>query len=120
MADIDRTAGALDLAASVAKLACSIWMGPPAMVIAGTITDLLRPRVANSLERHRLKQIFSECTGLVATRLLAVMDNEFRSVLQNEREAAILAARDTLERACLDKNSLIQADTCPWARPSLA
>ena len=122
MADIDKTAGAFDLAVSVTKLACSIWIGSPAVQLAGTIADLLRPRVASRLEQHRLEQVFSECTGIVATKLLAAMDREFRSIPPNERAAATLAARNTLERAGLEKDTLIQADLVPgrvlrWIKP---
>jgi NACHT domain len=114
MARTDKTASAMDLAASVTKLACSIWIGPQATAAAGTIADVLRPYVASRMQQERLERVFSQCTEIAARKLLSITGEvEFRSVTENEREAAILAARQTMEKARIDKDKLIQEDLIP-------
>jgi NACHT N-terminal Helical domain 1/NACHT domain len=114
MARTDRTASAMDLAAAVTKLACTIWIGPQATAVAGTISDVLRPHVANAMQRERLVRVFSQCTEIAARKLLSIAkEAEFRAVTQNECEAAIFAVRKTMEKADIDKDKLIQEDLIP-------
>ncbi|HEX6468085.1 MAG TPA: NACHT domain-containing protein [Streptosporangiaceae bacterium] len=107
--EADRSEAALEIGTAVVKAACAIWLGDVGAVVGG-LSDLLASRVRSRLERHRIELLFGQCTDIVADKVLALLDHEFRGLPGNELNAAVLAVADTFHRAGLDGQALVQAD----------
>jgi hypothetical protein len=105
----DRGAAALEIGTVIVKSACAIWLGAAGPAI-GDLSELLANRVRSRLERHRIELLFGQCTDIVAAKVLALLDYEFRGLPGNEINAAVLAVTDTFERAQLNNQALVQAD----------
>jgi NACHT domain len=105
-------AAAISLGAVVVKSAAKIWLGdrPFAADVSSDLLDGLAGRVSSAFDQRRIDRFFEDCTYIVAKRLAALMDAEFRSVPDNERDAALLAVRDTFARAALTDEALFHAD----------
>lgn len=115
---MDRTAPALGLASSVAKLATRLWLGSAAAEVVGNAGDILAHAYGtfgdevsiSELERLRFEQFINRCTEIVTSKLLNGLDLEYRAIDDGERAAAFYAVRDTFERGGLTASTVVQAD----------
>jgi NACHT N-terminal Helical domain 1/NACHT domain len=105
-------ATAISLGAVVVKSASKIWIGDSefASGVTSTLVDALAGRVNSVFDQRRISRFFDDCADVVAKRLAALMEAEFRAVPANERGAALLAVRDTFERTALTDAALFRAD----------
>lgn len=103
---------AISLGAVVVKSASKIWLGdrPFAADVTANLVDALAGRVTSTFDQRRVNRFFDDCADIVAKRLAALMEAEFRSVPDNERQAALLAVRDTFARTALTDEALFRAD----------
>jgi hypothetical protein len=103
---------AISLGAAVVKCASKIWLGDRqfASDVTSELVDALAARVTSKFELRRVGRFFDDCTDVVAKRLLALLNAEFRTVPDNERNAAVLAVRDTFARTGLTDEALFHAD----------
>jgi hypothetical protein len=102
----------ISLGAAVVKSACRVWLGD--RQFAGDMTsglvDLFAGRVSSRFDQRKIERFFDDCTDIVAKRLVTLLDTEFGGVPSFEREAAVLAVRDTFAAASLSDESLFHAD----------
>ena len=105
-------AAAISLGAVVVKSASKIWLGdrPFAADVTSNLVDALAGRVTSTFDQRRINRFFEDCADIVAKRLATLMDTGFRSVPDNERDAALLAVRDTFARTALTDEALFHAD----------
>jgi hypothetical protein len=103
---------AISLGTVVVKSACKIWLGdrPFAADVTSDLVDALAGRVNSKFDQRRISRFFDDCSDIVAKRLAALIDVEFRSIPDNERAAALLAVRDTFARTALTDEALFDAD----------
>ena len=102
----------ISLGAAVVKSACRVWLGdrPFAGDVTSELVDLFAGRVSSRFDQRKIGRFFDDCTDIVARRLVGLLDVEFGGVPSYEREAAILAVRDTFAAAPLGDEALFQAD----------
>ncbi len=105
----DRSEAALEIGTAVVKAACAIWLGAVGTAVS-SLADLLANRVRSRLERHRIELLFGQCADIVADKVLALLDHEFRGLPENELNAAVLAVADTFAQARLNDQALVRAD----------
>ncbi|MBE8520521.1 NACHT domain-containing protein [Amycolatopsis sp. H6(2020)] len=105
-------ASAIALTTAVVKAAAKIWLGdrPIAADATAKVFDLLEKQVTGLNDRRKLRLLFTNLESRVADRLLPFLDVEFRSLPENERAAAVEAARETFDRAALTDNDLFDTD----------
>jgi hypothetical protein len=103
---------AISLGAVVVKSASKIWLGdrPFAADVTSNLVDALAGRMTSTFDQRRVSRFFEDCADIVAKRLAALMEVEFRSVPDNERDAAMYAVRDTFARTALTDEALFRAD----------
>jgi hypothetical protein len=103
---------AISLGAVVVKSASKIWFGdrPFAADVSSDLVDALAVRVSSAFDQRRISRFFEDCSDIVAKRLTALLEAEFRSVPDNERDAALFAVRDTFARTALTDEALFRAD----------
>jgi hypothetical protein len=103
---------AISLGAAIVKSASRIWLGDRQFVLDMTsvIVDDMAGRITSTFDQRRINGFFDDCTDIVGKRLVTLMDAEFRSVPDNERDAALLAVRDTFARTALTDEALFHAD----------
>lgn len=103
------------LAGAVVKTAAKIWLRdhPFAETVASDLTDLLARKIPDPLRRHRAKLRFEEFQEVVAERTLGYLGHEFAGLPAGEREAAVLAVADTLDRAAMTDAKLFEGDLDP-------
>ena len=102
---------ALTLGTQVVKSACKLWIGDGAADdMAETVADLLKDRVSDAIQRHRLKVMFENFAGTVADKAARAKDPRVGKLPENEREAAIRAVAETFEMARLTDSVMFAAD----------
>jgi len=103
---------AISLGTVVVKSASKIWLGdrPFAADVSSNLVDALADRVTSQFDQRRISRFFDDCSDIVAKRLAALIDAEFRSVPDNERAAALLAVREAFVRTALTDEALFDAD----------
>ncbi|MBE2997475.1 NACHT domain-containing protein [Nocardiopsis sp. HNM0947] len=102
---------ALKVGTAVVKAACGLWLGNPlAENTATSVVDLIKERVDGVLERRKLERRFAEFEESVAARVTADLEHEFVHLADHEREAAVLAVADAVERAGLTDRVLFEQD----------
>lgn len=103
---------AISLGAAVVKSACKLWLGDRQYAgdVTSDLADLFAGRVTSRFDQRKVGRFFDDCADIVASRLVALLGAEFGAVPDNEREAAVLAVRDTLARARLSDEALFHAD----------
>ena len=103
------------LGGAVVKAAVRLWVGPGVVTdeLTADLGDLLQSRVSDAVERRKLRRRFEEMEDMVADQVLAAMRNEFRSVDEGERNAAVAAVADTFGRARVSGKELFSADLDP-------
>jgi hypothetical protein len=100
------------LGAAVVRTACKLWTKdqPWAADATGSVLDVLQAQVAGARDGRRVRRLFEDMEERVHDTVLQNMDIEFRAVPDNDREAAVLEVRDTLDRASLKSADLFAAD----------
>jgi hypothetical protein len=103
---------ALMLGAAVVKTACKIWLKDHAIAAdaATSVVEIIQSKVSDAREQRRVRRLFEDLEERVADNVSNSLDVEFGNVPQNDREAAALAAADTLDKAKLTNSSLFAAD----------
>lgn len=103
---------AISLGAVIVKSAGKLWAGdrPFAADVSSDLTDMLAGRVASAFDQRQISRFFEDCTDIVAKRLASLVATEFRAVPDNERNAALLAVRDTFAKTALTDEALFRAD----------
>ena len=94
------------------KSAAKVWLGDRQFAgdMTSELVDLFAGRVSSRFDQRKIGRFFDDSTDIVAKRLVTLLDVEFRGVPPNEREAAVLAIRDTFAAAPLSDETLFQAD----------
>ncbi|MEU8631348.1 NACHT domain-containing protein [Amycolatopsis sp. NPDC048633] len=105
-------AAAIALTTAVVKAAAKLWLGdrPIAADASAKVFDLLEKQVTGLNDRRKLRLLFTNLESRVADRLLPFLDVEFRGLPENERVAAVDAARETFDRAALTDDDLFATD----------
>ena len=104
------------LSATVAKSTLKLWLKdhPIAADLSEASTDLVLGKVfPGVMEKRRAQAQFDRIGDLVADRLERYYINEFGGLEENEKQAAIYAVRDTLERTDLTSELLLEARLDP-------
>lgn len=103
---------ALLLGAAVVKTACKIWLKDNAIAAnaAVSVVDIIQAKVSDVREQRRVRRLFEDLEERVADNVMSSFGNEFRNVPENERAAAVLAVRDTVDRAKLTAGVVFAAD----------
>src|SRR5260370_21261692 len=106
---------ALVLGAAVVKTAVKLWTGgnPLGVEVAGDLTDLIKGRVSVGLYQRKVRRQFDQMEELIADQILAVMSEEFRSLDEGERYAAVAAVTETIGRARLTDRVLVEGNLDP-------
>jgi hypothetical protein len=102
----------ISLGAAVVKSAAKVWLGDRQFAgdMTSELVDLFAGRVSSRFDQRKIGRFFDDCTDIVAKRLVTLLDVEFGGVPSYEREAAVLAVRDTFAAASLTDETLFQAD----------
>jgi hypothetical protein len=104
---VDLGTALLALGTQVVKSACKLWLGDGfAGSMSDTVADLLHDQVPDAIQRHRLKGMFEGFAGTVADKARRADDSRFRTLPDNEREAAILDVAETFQKAELNEAAL--------------
>ena len=104
-------AAAIKLGTQVVKSAVQLWLhDDTATQVADTAVDLIAERIADDLDRRRLKRMFETIVDEVAKRVAKAEGRAARGMPENERIAALAAAAETFELARLDESSLFEFD----------
>ena len=102
---------ALAVGKQVVNWACRLWLGEGAADdLADTVADLLADQVPDAIQRHRLAGMFEGFAATVAESAKAAGAAQFRSLPENEREAATLAVAETFQKTRLDDRTLFAAN----------
>ncbi|MFI5591183.1 NACHT domain-containing protein [Amycolatopsis sp. NPDC051758] len=103
---------AIALTTAVMKAAAKIWLGDRAIAAdtSAKAFDLLEKQVTGANDRRKLKLLFTNLESRVVDQLLPFLDVEFRGLPENERAAAVEAARATFDRAALTDDDLFATD----------
>lgn len=98
--------------AAVVKIACKVWLKDNAIGAdaAVSVVDIIQSQVSDTRERRRVQRLFEDLEERVADNVLSTTGTEFRGLVQNERDAAVLAVADTLGTAKLTNAHLFAAD----------
>jgi hypothetical protein len=107
----------LVLCGAVVKAAFKLWVGndPFADALTGDLTDMIRSRVSGVLEQRKIRSRFTQMEEIVADQILAMLESEFRNLDEGEKNAAITAVTDTLNRAELTGQVLVMQDLDPFS-----
>jgi hypothetical protein len=109
----------LKLGGAVAKSVLSLWVGSDTVLgsVSGVAIDALVEKIPDLgiVERRRLKRQFDRMAEDVAEKLVPFLETEFGGLPENEREAAILAVADSMERAGINSKLLLSQDLDPLA-----
>ncbi|OXM59682.1 NACHT domain-containing protein [Amycolatopsis vastitatis] len=105
-------ASAIALTTAVMKAAAKIWLGDRVVAAdaSAKVFDLLEKQVSGLNDRRKLRLLFTNIEDRVADRLLPFVDVEFRALPDNDRAAAVDAAREMFDRAALTDDDLFAAD----------
>ena len=105
----------LGLAASVVKATVRIWQGDSSVAgdVTDSVVDLVKAKVSGELDQRRAIRFFEDLEVPVAQRLHDLRKAEFRSLPENERNAAILAVGESFDSARLNARDLSVHDLDP-------
>lgn len=106
---------AVEVGAAIVKTACKIWLGDAQLLmqIGITLTDLLGAHIKDRLDQRRVERFFDAATDLVAKRFMELREVEFRNLQENEWNAALLAVKDTFDKAQFTSANVISSDLDP-------
>lgn len=102
----------ISLGSAVVKSACKLWLGDRQYAddVTSELVDLFAGRVNSRFDQRKIGRFFDDCADVVAKRLGALLDAEFRGVPDIGRAAAVLAVGDTFAAARLTDEVLFHAD----------
>ncbi len=102
----------ISLGSAVVKSACKLWLGDQQYAddVTSELVDLFAGRVSSRFDQRKIGRFFDDCADVVAKRLGALLDAEFRGAPENERAAAVQAVDDTFAAARLTDEALFHAD----------
>lgn len=102
----------LTLGAAIAKSGLKMWLGDNTFAAdsSASLVDILRAKISDDLELRQAKRFFEDLEVPIANRLRALSKSEFRSIPDNEWNAAVLAAGDSFDNAHLTSQSLFTRD----------
>src|SRR4051812_46535919 len=102
----------LALAAAAVKAACKIWLKDEvfAQSMSVSTVDLVEGRLKTDRERRKARRTIEDMEESLADTILQQAGRELDQLPQNEREAAVLAVRDTIDAASLTNKALFAAD----------
>ncbi|XVV08993.1 NACHT domain-containing protein [Actinoplanes sp. CA-131856] len=100
------------LGTAVAKTACGLWAGENKLLneIGNSTVDRVAAALTGGRQQRQFTRIWEEAAEAVSDRLETWITTEFRTVEPAEREAAVLAVRDTFEQAALSEADLFKSD----------
>lgn len=100
---------------SIAKSLLKVWLGDAdlAQATGASLSDLAEGKAKGLLEKRRLERTFERMAEEIARKLAFFLEAEFPHVPANERNAAILAAQDTIDSAQLTPDLLVANDLEP-------
>ncbi|MFF5083842.1 NACHT domain-containing protein [Actinoplanes sp. NPDC000266] len=100
------------LGTAVAKTACGLWAGENKLLneIGNSTVDRVAAALTGGRQQRQFIRIWEEAAEAVSDRLETWITTEFRTVEPAEREAAVLAVRDTFEQAALSEADLFKSD----------
>ncbi|SNY41886.1 NACHT N-terminal Helical domain 1-containing protein [Paractinoplanes atraurantiacus] len=100
------------LGTAVAKTACGLWAGENKLLneIGNSAVDRVAAALTGGKQQRQFARIWEEAAEAVSDRLETWITTEFRTVEPAEREAAVLAVRDTFEQAALSEADLFKSD----------
>ncbi|WP_081915384.1 NACHT domain-containing protein [Saccharothrix sp. NRRL B-16314] len=103
------------LGAAVVKAVCKIWLkdNEIAKDTSIRVVDIIELKVSGWREQRRVKRMFEELEETVADKLLTSLEAEFRDLPENDRNSAILAAKEVFDQVKLDNKDLFAADLDP-------
>lgn len=103
------------LAAAVVKAAVKIWQGDASFAedISVSVVDLVKAKLSGELDQRQARRFFEDLEVPVARRLRGLRETEFRTLSENEWNAAVLAAGDSFDRANLTGRDLFTGDLDP-------
>jgi len=104
---VDLGTALLALGTQVVKSACRLWLGDGfAGDMSDTVTDMLKDQVSDAIERDQLEGMFGGFARTVAVKARHSDQSRFRSLPDNEREAAVFAVAETFRKAELNDSAL--------------
>lgn len=98
----------IELSAAAMRAAAKLWLGDRdvAADASSSAVDFMAERLLNHMDQRRLYRMMEQITDTIVERLEPILETEFKRLPDNERTAAILAARDTINRAPLRGDAL--------------
>jgi hypothetical protein len=105
----------LALAAAIVKTAFKILTRDSDLAgnVTDELTDLLKDRVDGKLGQRKARRWIEDLEEIVNSRLSAFIEHELIGLADNERNATILAVADTLAKAKLSEQTLLEQDLDP-------
>jgi hypothetical protein len=106
----------LVLCGAVVKTAFALWIGDNTFAenLSSDLTDLIKDRVGSALDRRKVRARFDKMEEIVADQILSMLNTEFRSLDEGERNAAVLAVTETLNLAQLTDKVLFAGNLDPF------
>ncbi|WP_433295658.1 NACHT domain-containing protein [Actinoplanes sp. CA-030573] len=99
---------AIKISEAVLRTVLRLWAGPAAGAADG-LTSVIAGRTQDAIERRRARRFFDECADTIAERMEVFLQGE-RQVSENERRAAVDAVTDTLQRAAISADLIVQTN----------
>lgn len=108
-------ADALVLGTAAVKTLCKLWLKDHdlAATASTTLADLIAAKTSDGRERRKTRLFFENIEEKIADRVQPMLDNEFRTVPDHERRAAVLAVGAALDDARLTEGDLFANDLDP-------
>ncbi|WP_328605142.1 NACHT domain-containing protein [Amycolatopsis sp. NBC_00345] len=105
-------ASAIALVSAVVKSAAKLWLGDRRVAadVSASALDILQKQATGLNEKRRTRLLFENIEDRVAARMLPLLEVEFRTLEENEQQAAIDCVRKTFEQARLTHDDLFDAD----------
>lgn len=102
---------AISLGTIVAKVVFKSWVGDGVVGdVSGDLTDLVGRNIPGFLEGRRARRQFEQISEVIGARLEPLISVEFATLPPDEREAAVIAVRDTLTTTPVTAPILVAVD----------
>jgi hypothetical protein len=105
----------LGLGTAVVKAACKVWLKDHSFAAdtGAAMVDALQKKISGTREQRAARRLFEGLEDAVADQIQTTLRHEFHGLSDNERNAAVLAVCDTLDRARLIDQDIFAADLDP-------
>lgn len=100
---------AISISQSVMRTVIGLWAGPLAGV-AENASDALFAKAKDRIQERKIRRFYEECADIVAERIGKFVDSHGGKLPTNEREAAVHAVTETLDRAGVATPSVMDVD----------